>query len=1044
MKTDCVKWVSIFVIAPIGWLSAAEPKPPVKLAPAGNAEVEKYIKDYAGKGAIGDDSKPTPPAESMKLFQLPDDLAIDLMAAEPTVEQPLYLSFDHRGRMWVVQYRQYPFPAGLKVLKYDQYLRAVFDQVPAPPPHHTKGLDKITVFEDTNGDGTFDRHTDVISDLNIVSAVLTGEGGIWVLNPPYLMFYPDADHDDVPDRDPEVRLAGFGLEDTHSVANSLQWGPDGWLYGANGSTTTGNVSSEVTKNVQFQGQCIWRYHPRTKVFEIFAEGGGNTFSLDFDSQGRAFSGTNGGGTRGMYYPQGSYGIKGWAKHGPLTNPYAFGWFEHMRHEGDADRFPQTFLIYEGGSWPASYHGNVIAGNALHNRVWCSTLSADTSTYRTVDRPPIATTTDRWFRPVDIKTGPDGAVYIADWYDTRLSHADPRDTWHKQSGRIYRIHAQAEEPTTHAPFDLLHQSDEQLLEKLNHPNKWWRQTVVRVLAERLRTVPGRSPTIERLLALVQEPSDPRALQALWILHGADRFDFALAEKLLAHPDEHVRRWTIRLLGDNRQLNATLTQQLVALARTEPAVQVRSQLASSAKRFSATAALPMLRELLARSEDKDDRHLPLLLWWAIEGHCGNEREQVLQFFADPALWQLPIVETTILERLMKRFALEAVTNSKVGTEAPAIRFAACERLLAQAPSALQRRRLTAGLIDAFQGRSIAGLPQSLSAGVTEVQESLGASGVILALRQGAEGATETAIRTAQDEATELPLRMSVIAALGDARQPKAVSPLLGLVDSKSLSIKRAALEALLRYDDPQIGVQICARWHSAIPDEQDLRSVALRLLAARPDWSRSLLKEIDESRISPRVIPTDVIQQLRLHADAAIQASLDKHFGKTRATPVERQAQMDRTRRLIRETAQADEERLHRGQTLFTKSCGVCHTLFGAGGRTGPNLTGYERDNLDFLLLSVIDPSAAIREEFTQFRIATKDGLSLTGLIDEQTATSVTLRGANNQTTVLNRDDIEVLQAMDKSIMPDGLLDKLTDDEIRDLFAYFMTRTPPKPQ
>src|SRR4029079_12470738 len=150
---------------------------------------------------------------------------------EPAVEQPLFMTFDRRGRLWVVQYRQYPFPAGLKVVEYDQYLRARLDKVPAPPPLGDKGADKITVFEDTDGDGKYDKHKDVITGLNICSSLAVGHGGIWVLNPPYLLFYPDADGDDVPDSDPEVRLSGFGLEDTHSVANSLRFGPDGWLYG---------------------------------------------------------------------------------------------------------------------------------------------------------------------------------------------------------------------------------------------------------------------------------------------------------------------------------------------------------------------------------------------------------------------------------------------------------------------------------------------------------------------------------------------------------------------------------------------------------------------------------------------------------------------------------------------------------------------------------------------------------------------------------------------------------------------------------------------
>ncbi len=276
---------------------------------------------------------------------------MELVAAEPTVTQPLFLSWDSRGRMWVVQYRQYQYPAGLKVIRYDQHLRAVFDKVPDPPPNGVRGADKITVHEDTDGDGLYDSHKEVITGLNIATSVQVGDGSIWVLNPPYLLRYADADGDDVPDGDPEVHLSGFGLQDTHSVANSLLWGPDGWLYGANGSTTVGDVSSAVTKGVRFQGQCIWRYHPRSKEFEIYAEGGGNTFSLDIDSKGRVFSGTNGGNTRGWYYPQGSYSEKNWGKHGPLTNPYAFGFFPPMKFEGDGRRFPQAFCIYEGGLFP---------------------------------------------------------------------------------------------------------------------------------------------------------------------------------------------------------------------------------------------------------------------------------------------------------------------------------------------------------------------------------------------------------------------------------------------------------------------------------------------------------------------------------------------------------------------------------------------------------------------------------------------------------------------------------------------------------------------
>ena len=1013
---------------------------------AGNAEVEKIIKNFEGKGAVGDNTPPTPAAEAVKLFQTTDGLKVELVMDEPQVRQPLYMSFDDRGRMWVVQYLQYPFPEGLKVVKYDQYLRAVFDKVPAAPPNHVHGADRITVYEDTDADGKYDKSKDVITGLNIASAVLQGHGGIWVLNPPYLLFYPDANRDDIPDGDPVVHLSGFGLEDTHSVANSLAWGPDGWLYGANGSTTTANVSSEVSKNVKFMGQCIWRYHPDTKVFEIYAEGGGNTFSLEIDEVGRVFSGTNGGGTRGMFYPQGSYGIKGWAKHGPLTNPYAFGWFEHMRHEGDGDRFPQTFVIYEGGLLPEKFNRTVISANALHNRVWASELMPDTSTYRTKDFPPIVTTPDRWFRPVDLKVGPDGAVYLADWYDTRLSHVDPRDNWHKESGRIYRI-AGADSVPTKAPdghswtaTDFTKFDIEALRALLSHSNKWVRQTAVRTLSERLTA--GDQATLKPFtsvqaardsFAAAAKANGPGALESLWVVARTGGFTPELALQLLGSPDPDIRRWTVRLIGDERRTSDAIAAQLAQLAHDESYVQVRSQLASTAKRLPAKYALPIVQELLKRDEDQADLHLPMLIWWALEAQCGGDRVAVLELFGDKALWDHPITATTIVPRLMQRYAL-AGTPEDLET---------CAQLLAIAPSDAHRQTLISGFLEAYQGREIKHLPESLTNAIASYQKSLGQDDLVLNIRLGKEEAIDQALKFIADEKSDRPKRLSYMEVLGEVKPARAVPVLVNLMGSSSIAIKRGALQALINFDDPTIGEAICSRYHTQLPDEQDLRSIALRVLASRAAWAKRLLLEVDAFRIKSSLVPLDIVQQMRLHDDPEVQTLLNKLWGKTRATSEEKQKQVARLRTALvaQRGKTADQDQLVRGQALFTKHCATCHTLFDEGGKTGPNLTGYERDNIDFLLLSVVDPSAAIREEFTQFQIVTTSGLTLTGLIDKQDDRTVSIRGANNQSTLLNRDDVEVLKAMDTSIMPDGLIEKMTDAELADLFAYVMTRTPP---
>jgi hypothetical protein len=207
------------------------------------------------------------PRESMARMRAAPGFSVVLVASEPTVRQPIALNWDDRGRLWVVEYIQYPDPAGLRAVEGDRYFRTRYDRVPEPPPRGTPGKDRIKILEDADGNGRFERVKTFAEGLSLASGVAVGYGGVFVAQAPYLLFYPDRDADDVPDGPPEVLLRGFGLEDAHAVVNSLAWGPDGWLYGAQGSTVTANI-----RGVTFQ-QGIWRYHPRTREFELFAEGG---------------------------------------------------------------------------------------------------------------------------------------------------------------------------------------------------------------------------------------------------------------------------------------------------------------------------------------------------------------------------------------------------------------------------------------------------------------------------------------------------------------------------------------------------------------------------------------------------------------------------------------------------------------------------------------------------------------------------------------------------------------------------------------------------
>ena len=286
-------------------------------------------------------------------FKIADGFKMETVLREPAVRQPLCMNFDERGRLWITQYMQFPFPAGLKVIGHDEYWRIKHANFPPPPPpNNPKGRDRITIFEDTNGDGTFDRSKIFLQGTSVTTSALPGRGGVWVMNPPYLLFYPDADHDDVPDGDPVVCLAGFGLEDLHAVASSLHWGPDGWLYGYQGSTTTANITRPGMNDAgwHFKGQNVWRYNPADKRFELFSEGGHNNFGIAMDPEGRIFTGSNGGIT-GFHDVQGGYYWKSWGKHGELTNPYAFGWFNGMKNESARAKLSQGMVYYHAPNFP---------------------------------------------------------------------------------------------------------------------------------------------------------------------------------------------------------------------------------------------------------------------------------------------------------------------------------------------------------------------------------------------------------------------------------------------------------------------------------------------------------------------------------------------------------------------------------------------------------------------------------------------------------------------------------------------------------------------
>jgi putative membrane-bound dehydrogenase-like protein len=957
------------------------------------------------------------PEEAIKRMKVADGFEVKLVASEPAIRQPVTMTFDERGRLWVIQYLQYPNPAGLKPVKVDQYLRTVYDRLPEPPPKGPKGADRITILDDADANGRYREAKDFVTGLNLATGLCLGNGGVYVLQTPYLLFYPDRDGDDVPDGPPQVLLSGFGMEDAHAVANSLQWGPDGWLYGAQGSTVTAKV-----RGVEFQ-QGVWRYHPKSKRFELFSEGGGNTWGLDFDAHGQVVAGTNWGGAAMLHQVQGGYYVKGFSKHGPLHNAHTYGYFEHVPYA----RFKGGHvtcggIVYQGGAYPDKFNNVYIAGNLLSNSLYWHILERKGSSFVSRFGGDFLVANDTWFRPIDCLTGPDGAVYVADWYDKRANHVDPVDNWDRSNGRIYKIVALGERGRVSAPrkpdvrLNLSKMSSKDLLALLDHPNDWQRRETRRILGERRD-----ASVVPILRQTILDNKDRLALESLWALYVDGGFEEPFALKLLEHPNEHVRAWTVRLLGDDKRVSEEMRQQLIALARRETSPVVRSQLACSCKRLPAADCLPVVRELLRHGEDAADPHIPLLLWWALEDKAIKNRETVLGLLDEPDAWRMPLVKQFLLERLARRYLSEGGKSD----------LETCAHLLKKAPGVAERDLLLRGMDKALEGRLLTDAPPVFVEEVVRLWRNKPDAPVLLrlAVRLGEKKAYAHLLERIADVKVAEGERTSLVELLGQIGKAECVPLLLDLLaTAKSDGLRGGALSALQSFPDPRIAERMLALYPKL---SSSLRSRAQSLLASRAASGLALLQAVDAGRIAPREVPLERLQLLSAYKDERIGKLIAKHWGAIAPATAGEKISRIRSVNLI---VSRGKGQAANGRLLFQKNCAVCHTLFGEGNKIGPDLTAADRKNREYLITQIVDPSAVIRAEYQAFTLETKDGRSLFGLVVENTPGSVTLVDGKNERTVVARTKIEQLTPSAVSLMPEKILDPLSDQELCDLFSY----------
>lgn len=964
------------------------------------------------------------PGDSLKAMTATDGLKVEQVLAEPDVGQPVGMQFDSAGRLWIAEYRQYPYPAGMKIVSRDKFYRAVYDIFPAPPPNGPRGNDRISVHEDTDGDGSFDRHHSFVEGLNIASSALPTSEGVWVLNPPYLLYYRDENQDQKADGAPEVHLTGFGMEDTHSVANSLRLGPDGWIYGAMGSTVSSSivVAGRQDAPLQCEGAAIWRYHPSTKRYEIFAEGGGNAFCVSFDAEGRLYSGHNGNDTRGFHYWQGAYYRKDEFKHGVVSNPYAYGFLGYMQHP-PTPRFSHALARYCDIELPPRFHQQLLAVDPLKGTVVLSKMTPKGGTFATEDIENSLSTKDYAFRPVDIQIGPDGNVYVADWCEEFIAHGQHYlGMLDSSTGRVYRLRdsKKAARPLNQAAIFAKLSMTEQL-KQLESPA----QTIRAVAREYLvqKGTESSEDIIEPLRKILQQSQSISALEALWILHrlsGLRKQDWLNA---LKHSNSAVRMWAVRLIGDWEETGRVYSDELLELAQIETNPEVLCQLACTAKRLNAATAIKMIQYLASKDTMGEDPNYGLLLWWGVEPHLQTGRSEILTWLSEPGSWKSNWLVDTVSERIVRKLLS---TQARKDAMDVANLYRAATSYSPKSVTGLQR-----GFDQGTASRVSLDLPREL---IEAVLESGGGT-LSLRLRLDDAAAKKEVLSKLQDINFPTDEKIKLLQAVGLIRDSTFEDALIQLLLSdQPASIRLEALYALEGISSPKMQESLLAKF-SKFPPE--LQASVLRVIARREATALKLLEAIEEKIIEATAIGSETRDLLASHSSTQIQEKVSRLLPESKPLDDET-TRVELTR--WSKTLDVSGGNPYQGKVLFTEHCGKCHKLFNEGGDIGPELTRYNRDDRNTLLLNVLRPSQEIREGFRTFQALTSDGRVVTGFSVDDNEEIVTLREASGQSITISKEELEEYKATSKSIMPDGLLDKLSEEQVRDLFSYLQSGQP----
>ncbi len=936
------------------------------------------------------------PDEAVDAMTVNEGFSVNVFAADPTITQPMAFCWDDQGRLWVAENRDYESRS---------------------TGFSSSGDSRILILEDLDRDGTADQAKVFAEDIPFPAALAVGLGGLFVGAPPNLLFIPDRDRDDRGDmEDIEVRLTGWGIRDRHETLNSFHWGPDGWLYGCEGFATSSKVRKPKgqgrlyrpgdefpedildEEGVDINGG-VWRYHPIKDRFEVVAHGFSNPWGIDYDAKGQLF-------ISACVIPHLFHVVPGGIYHrqgGRHFNPFIYSDIQtivdhrHRSAHGGA-------RIYQSDAFPPAYHGHVFMANIHEHAVLEDVLRPKGSGFVAEHGSDFLLANNAQWIGFSLEIGPDGALYILDWHDADICG---KEVLQKETGRVFRVEStQKQAGEWPGRFkDLSSLSDLELL-ALQTSSSDWHSRRSRIILQG-RAFEGlldaaTKGACEEQFSTEQNPD--HRLRYLWTGHLIEAWPQEKLIQLLDDEDPYIRSWTIQFLLEDSLYTKPLINRLEQLAAVEPSPVVRLYLASALQRIPVTKRWAILSHLVKYSEDATDHNIPKMLWFAIEPMVSSSPDSGL---ALAAMAEIPLLANFIARRLVDGDQLD--------------------ELITILPNTISNKAaILQGLSDALDSRPPQAVPVAWQATAAKLSRDSSLVELVHEISQkfiDAESARDL-LHTLSDGRSN-PQEISTAIGLL-ARRTHPDLPAILPVFLEDPEVRLPAIKAIAYFDQPELGKLILEQFADLDLEEKEQ---ALLTMASRPRYGRLLTEALDNGEIEKREVPVYIARQLR----RVVGNGFVEVWGPIDETSVEIDKEYLRYRALLIPHNLENADRAS-GRDIFDRLCRTCHQLDGQGGLIGPDLTGSNRSNIEYLLGNLVEPSADIQDDYLMTIITTRDGRTYVGTVGAESNQSVRLHVVGGDPVVIQKSSIQSREQSDVSMMPSGLLNTLSDQSIINLVAF----------